>query len=269
MSATGQADATGLTGPVDLPKRADLADRPASPGLAAPAGQLDPADLSDSTGLPDPADLPALAGLSDPADLPDLAGRPAPADLSEPATEAELPRAVLQIIREASAEPRLIALEEILEGLRERGLAERLETAPPDEPGTALAAIVADRPEIAALASRSGRTLYHDPALLSRSYARLLDNQDAPEALVAEAVRSNSRDYPRPVPVELFEKPPFGLAPQDLAAILAAMAAKPEFGDIASVSTSTGTAYLFSSRYLPRAHAAFLAEQDAMMAMNP
>jgi hypothetical protein len=281
VSATGQADATGLTGPVDLPKRADLADRPASPGLAAPAGQLDPADLSDSTGLPDPADLPALAGLSDPADLPDLAGlpelanlpdptgRPAPADLSEPATEAELPRAVLQIIREASAEPRLIALEEILERLWERGLAERLETAPPDEPGTALAAIVADRPEIAALTSRSGRPLYHDPALLSRSYARLLDNQDAPEALVAEAVRSNSRDYPRPVPVELFEEPPFGLAPQDLAAILAAMAAKPEFGDIATIQTSTGTAYLFSSLYLPRAYAVFLAEQEASLAMNP
>ena len=121
----------------------------------------------------------------------------------------------------------------------------------------------------AALTSRSGRTLYHAPALLSRSYARLLDNRDAPDTLVAEAVRSNSRDYPRPVSVELFEKPPFGLAPQDLAAILAAMAAKPEFGDIASVTTSTGTAYLFSSRYLPRAYAAFLAEQDASLAMNP
>lgn len=281
MSAASEADAPGRNDAAELAGLPELAGLNDPAGLADPAGQLDPADLSDSTGLPDPADLPALAGLSDPADLPELAGlpeltnlpdptgRPAPADLSEPATEAELPRAVLQIIREASAEPRLIALEEILEGLQERGLAERLETAPPDEPGTALAAIVADLPEIAALASRSGRTLYHDPALLSRSYARLLDNQDAPEALVAEAVRSNSRDYPRPVPVDLFEKPPFGLAPQDLAAILAAMAAKPEFGDIASVSTSTGTAYLFSSRYLPRAHAAFLAEQDASLAMNP
>ena len=68
-----------------------------------------------------------------------------------------------------------------------------------------------------AKASRSGRPLYHDPALLSRSYARLLDDKDVPEALLAEAVRSHSRDYPRPVPVEFFEKPPFNLAPQDLA----------------------------------------------------
>jgi len=205
----------------------------------------------------DEADAP---GLNDPANLPD------PADLSE---LADLPRAVLEIIREASAEPRLIALEEILEGLRERGLAKRLETSPPDEPCTALAAIVADRPEIAALTSRSGRTLYHDPALLSRSYARLLDNQDAPDTLVAEVVRSNSRDYPRPVSVELFEKPPFDLAPPDVAAILDAMAAKPEFGDIATIRTSTGTVYLFSSLYLTRAYAAFLAEQEASLAMNP
>lgn len=225
-----------------------------APGEADAAGQLD------SAGLPERADL---------AELPDPAGLAAPAGLPELADEAELARAVLETIREASAQPRLIALEEILEGLRERGLAERLETSPPDDPGTALAVIVADLPEIAALTSRSGRTRYHDPTLLSRSYARLLDNQDVPEALVAEAVRSYSRDYPRPVPVELFEKPPFNLAPQDVAAILDAMAAKPAFGDIATISTSTGTAYLFSSLHLPRAYAAFLAEQDATLAMNP
>ena len=202
-------------------------------------------------------------GEADAAGLPDSVGLPDPAD------EAELARAVLETIREASAEPRLIALEEILERLRERGLAEGLETSPQAETRLRLAAIVADLPEIAALASRSGRTLYHDPALLSRAYARMLDNKDVPEALLAEFVRSNSGDYPRPVPVEFFEKPPFDLAPQDVAAILDAMAAKPEFQDIATIQTSTGTAYLFSSRYLTRAYAAFLAEQEATLAMNP
>ena len=71
------------------------------------------------------------------------------------------------------------------------------------------------------------------------------------------------------MPVEFFEKPPFDLAPQDVAAILESLAAKPEFQDIATIRTSTGMAYLFSSRYLPRAYAAFLAEQDATLAMNP
>ena len=233
MNAPGEADAAGLNDPADPAERADLADRPDPPGLAAPAGQRDPADP------PDPAD------------------------------EAALARAILETIREASAEPRLIALEEILERLRERSLAERLETSPPDDPCTALAAIVAALPEIASLASRSGRPLYHDPALLSRSYARLLDDKDVPEALLAGAVRSHSRDYPRPVPVEFFEKPPFNLAPQDLADILKSMAADPEYQDIATIRASTGTTYLFSCRRLTRAYAAFLAEQEASLPMNP
>ncbi|WP_235669640.1 hypothetical protein [Solidesulfovibrio carbinolicus] len=211
----------------------------------------------------------SAAGTPDAADRPDPTGLPDPAGLAEPAKEADLSRAILEIIREAGGEPRLIAVQDILEGLRERGLAEHLETSPPDDPCTALAAIVADLPEIASLASRSGQTLYHDPARLSRSYARLLDNQDAPDRLLAEAIRSHSRDYPRPVPVELFEKPPFDLASSDVAAILDAMAVKPQFQDIATIRTSTGTVYLFSSLYLPRAHAAFLAQQDATLSMNP
>jgi len=233
VNAPGEADAAGRPDSAGLPERADLSDLPDPTGLAAPAGQLDPA------ALPDPADA------------------------------AELAQAVLKTIREASAGPRLIGLEEILERLRERGLAKRLETAPQADARPGLAAIVAGLPEIASLASRSGRTLYHDPALLSRAYARLLDDKDVPEVLVAEVVRSNSRDYPRPVPVGLFEKPPFDLAPQDLAAILESLAAKPAFGDIATIRTSAGTAYLFSSRYLTRTYAAFLAEQDATLAMNP
>lgn len=237
-----------------------------APVEADAAGQLDSVGLPERAELPEQADL---AGLPGPAELAAPAGQLAPAEPPDLADETELARAVLETIREASAQPRLVALEEILERLRERGLAEGLETSPQADARLRLAAIVADLPEIASLASRSGRTLYHAPALLSRSYARLLDNQDVPEALVAEAVRSNSRAYPRPVPVELFEKPPFDLAPQDVAAILDAMAAQPQFQDIATISTSTGTVYLFSSLSLPRAYAAFLAEQDATLAMNP
>ncbi|HML53754.1 MAG TPA: hypothetical protein PKC79_06640 [Solidesulfovibrio magneticus] len=233
MNAPGKADAAGLPDSAGLPERADLTELPDPTGLAAPAGQRDPA------GLPDPAD------------------------------EAELARAVLETIREASAGPRLIALEEILERLRERGLPQGLETAPQADARLRLAAIVADLPEIASLASRSGRTLYHDPALLSRAYARLLDDKDLPEVLVAEAVRSNSREYPRPMPIEFFEKPPFDLTPPEIVDILEALVTKPAFGDIATIRTSTGAAYLFSSRYLTRAYAAFLAEQDATLTMNP
>lgn len=260
MNAPGEADAAGLLDSVGLPERADLADPADLPKRADLAELPDPAELAERADL---ADLPDPAGLAAPAGQRDTAGLP------DPAAEAELARAVLETIREASAGPRLIALEEILERLRERGLAQGLETAPQADARLKLAAIVADLPEIASLASRSGRTLYHDPALLSRAYAQLLDDKDVPEVLVAEAVRSNSREYPRPVPVEFFEKPPFDLAPQEIADILESLAAKPAFGDIETIQTSTGTAYLFSSRYLTRTYAAFLAEQDATLAMNP
>ncbi|MFP5259436.1 MAG: hypothetical protein ACLGQH_10475 [Acidobacteriota bacterium] len=185
------------------------------------------------------------------------------------AGEADLARAVLETVREASAETSLITAEEVLEGLRARGFAERLETPEGSDPCRRVAAVLSGLPDIASFASRSGRTVYHDPALLSRTYARLLDHKDAPEALLAEAIRSNSRDYPRPVPAALFEQPPFDLAPEAVEATLRAMAARPEYQDLAAVRTSMGTVYLFSSLYLERGQATFLAEQDEALAMNP
>ncbi|WP_052360217.1 hypothetical protein [Solidesulfovibrio alcoholivorans] len=71
------------------------------------------------------------------------------------------------------------------------------------------------------------------------------------------------------MPLELFIAPPFDLALETLAAVLAAMAADPAFRDIASTTTSSGEAYLFSSLYLEHDHAAFLAEQDASCVLTP
>lgn len=183
--------------------------------------------------------------------------------------EADLARAALETVREASAATRLIAAEEILERLRAIGFAECLESPPGSAPCPRLTAVLSGLPGIASFAGLSGRTLYHDPALLSRAYARFLDHKDAVEVLLAEEIRSNSRDYPRPVAAALFEKTPFDLAPETIAAALDAMAANPAFGDITTTRTSLGTVYLFSSLYLERGHATFLAEQDDFLALNP
>ena len=181
----------------------------------------------------------------------------------------DLARAVLETVREASAATRLIAADEILEQLLARGVAKQLPTPPEADPCLLLAEILAGLPGIAALNSLSGRTVYHDQALLSRTYARILDRKDATEVLLAEEIRSNSRDYPRPVPVELFEMAPFELAPEIIEAALKAMAANPEFQDITAIRTSMGTTYLFSSLHLERSQATFLAEHDDAFAMNP
>lgn len=183
--------------------------------------------------------------------------------------EADLARAALETVRAASAQARLIAADEALAQLRERGFGERLDSPPGGDPSLRVAAILAELPAIASLASLSGRALYHDPALLSRAYARILARQGDPAALLAEEIRANSREHVRPVPVELFERPPFALTPAAIEATLEAMAANPAYRDIARVTTSMGAVYLFSSRSLAGDHAAFLAEREDSLALNP
>lgn len=181
----------------------------------------------------------------------------------------DLAQAALETVREASAATRLIAADEILERLLAGGFAEQLQTPAEADPCLWVAEVLSGLPGIASFESLSGRTVYHDPALLSRTYARILDRKDATELLLAEEIRSNSRDYPRPVPVELFEKPPFNLAPETIEAALKALSFGREFQDITAITTAAGAVYLFSNRYLERGYAVFLAEQDGSFAMNP
>jgi hypothetical protein len=185
------------------------------------------------------------------------------------ADEDDLARAAREIVRGASAATRLIAADEILERLLAEGFAERLQAPPEADPCLRVAEVLSGLHGIASFKSLSGRTVYNDPALLSRTYARILDRKDAPELLLAEEIRSNSRDYPRPVPVELFEKTPFDLAPETIEAALKALSCGREFRDIASITTAAGAVYLFSTLYLNPGYAVFLAEQDASFAMNP
>ena len=133
----------------------------------------------------------------------------------------------------------------------------------------AMAGILAEHPRLASFEGLSGQTFYHCPDLLSRTYARILDRKGSPLLLMAEEIRANSRDYPRPVPVELFEAPPFDLTPEEIEHTLRVMAADPKYHDISFTPTSTGTVYLFSTLHLDRGYAAFLAQRDEALAMNP
>jgi hypothetical protein len=183
-------------------------------------------------------------------------------------------RAVLVAVRAASREGKLISLAEV----RTAALALAAESpsapgdGPPDEAKLTderLVALLEGHPGVAAFAGIGGETLYHAPDLMSRTYARILDRRGAPTLLMAEEIRANSRDYPRPVPVELFEEQPFGLSRADIETALAGMAASPDFADISFVETPGGAAFLFSQRFLPRPYAQFLAERAESLAENP
>jgi len=137
------------------------------------------------------------------------------------------------------------------------------------EAAAALAGVLANHPGLASLESLSGQAAYHAPELLSRTFARILDRKGSPLLLMAEEIRANSRDYPRPVPLELFEAPPFDLTPEVIGHALRAMAANPEYQDITFTPTATGAVYLYSSLHLERGYAAFLAQRAESLAMNP
>lgn len=177
--------------------------------------------------------------------------------------------ALAEAIREASRDGHLVDRDTLTERLRIQGL---LCDEPPEAPDMELLLLetLAAHEDLAVFESTSGRALYHVPSLLSRTYASILDRKTSPVLLIAEEVRRNSMEYPRPIPLELFEQSPFDLVPEQIQAALKAMAADPELADITFTTTSTGAVYLFSSRYLERPYAAFLAERaDTGLALNP
>jgi len=186
-----------------------------------------------------------------------------------PEDTARLCEAAAQAVREASAELRLVDCAEVLEALAAEGHFAEEDTIGLEEARALLPGLLAAHPALAVLESRTGRTLHHAPEQLSRTYARILDRKGSPLLLMAEEIRANSRDYPRPVPAELFEGPPFELPPEDIAHAVAAMAESPDYQDISSVTTDTGAVYLFSSQHMERGYAMFLAEQTESLTLAP
>jgi len=175
-----------------------------------------------------------------------------------------LEEAVMAAVRESSRQGRPATRAEVLVALAEGGLG-----LADQEQTERVEAVLASHPGIASLPSLGGETVYHDPELLSRTYARIVDRKAFPLALMAEEIRLNARDYPRPVPVELFEAPPFDLTPEEIGQTLQAMAASPEYEDITYTTATSGAVYLFSTRYLERQYANFLAESADALVMNP
>lgn len=173
--------------------------------------------------------------------------------------------ALAEAIRQASRAGILVGAEDLRGALT--GMEDMEETEGVD---VLLAETLARNDDLAALESVTGRTLYHAPGLLSRTYAAILDRKAFPLILMAEEIRRNSLEYPRPVPLEMFQAEPFALTPEQTAAALAAMAEDPAYRDITFTTTSTGAVYMFSLRHLERPYAAFLAERaDVGLAENP
>ncbi|WP_051257760.1 hypothetical protein [Desulfovibrio cuneatus] len=130
--------------------------------------------------------------------------------------------------------------------------------------------LVTTNPAIATCTTAEGITVYYIRTEMSDVYAGILAGKGNPPALLANVVRENSQVYPRPVPLDLFEYPPFDFTPEVVQECLQKLAATPEWADIRFVESAVGTVYLYSTQYLDHDHAEFLAERaDTGLIMNP
>jgi len=102
---------------------------------------------------------------------------------------------------------------------------------------------------------------YYSSQHMTGAYARLLlHKRGDPLRLLAETVREQSRDYQRPVPLEIFTAPPFQMTDETIRTYLAVMSRTAGYDDIALLSTSVDGLYLYSTVYLDKDHAYMLAE---------
>ena len=125
-----------------------------------------------------------------------------------------------------------------------------------------LAELLTENDEVAVFTAWDNKEYYHYKPQMSSLYARILSTANNKMVQVASVVRESSRDYPRPVALEIFEYPPFLFEADALQQCLRDMAESPEYADIKFTESSVGTVYLYSTRYLDEDYAAFLAENE-------
>ena len=125
-----------------------------------------------------------------------------------------------------------------------------------------LAELLAENDELAVFTAWDGKEYYHYKPQMSSLYARILSTANNKMVQIASVVRESSRDYPRPVPLEIFEYPPFLCEAEALQQCLRDMAENAEYADIRFTESSVGTVYLYSTQYLDEDYAAFLAENE-------
>ena len=179
--------------------------------------------------------------------------------------------AIAKIIRGRSEDRQLIQAEEILAELRGQGLLDSEDDGAAIDLEAVVEQALHENEDLKEIRGRDGVPFYHSVQSLTETYAGILTwKSDNPLWLIAQVVRDNSRRYPRPVPVDSFQEPPFELAREEIAECLKGMSAKSEYQDIFQTTTSIGTPFLYSTRHLDPDHASMLAEWlDVGQANNP
>jgi hypothetical protein len=176
---------------------------------------------------------------------------------------------ILDRIRKASQEGRLIETDEILSCLDS---SQNLKLAQAHNSSfwrNELEQIILAHNDIKTIVATNRSPMYYSSISMTDQYAEILSRKEE-DSLLAEIVRENSAVYPRPVPLDLFMDSPFDLTHEQIMQRLLEMERSLEYQDIARTITSVGTVFLYSKRHLDPFYASCLAEWlDVGEAGNP
>lgn len=97
---------------------------------------------------------------------------------------------------------------------------------------------------------------------ITKNYAKMMISVAERDLLnlIAETVREESKIYPRPTDVRLFSKAPFNLSKDEFKELYLQLVKKEEYSDIQETRASNNAPYLYSEKFMKKAHAASLAE---------
>ncbi len=122
----------------------------------------------------------------------------------------------------------------------------------------------AEYADIRHLALPNGQVLVYSQRFITDAYARLHARIIAGDrlALVAETVRLESKQYPRPTPADVFLDEPYHLSREELDAVLAALPTAGQYDDVRQIVASTKRLYLYSDHAIDEQYARSLMEWE-------
>jgi len=185
--------------------------------------------------------------------------------------EGAVAETIVAMIRQSSEAGQLISEPEILGRVADQQLLPSPPANGAEEARNILKKVMEEREDLDELTAQDGCRSYYSSQFMTQAYAMiLLEKRGEPLRLMAEIVRQNSEVYPRPVPLDIFTRPPFDLTREEVLNNLERMAAEEEYRDIVPTTTSASRMFLYSTLYLESAHASMLAEWlDVGQSNNP
>ncbi len=183
----------------------------------------------------------------------------------------EIHSAIAAFIRDRSEMRQLVQFGEIPEELDEQGFPKPEMSDQRAHLEPIIKEVLQENEDLREISGTGGILYYYSTLSLSEAYAGLLvGKEEGPLQHIAQTVRENSVIYPRPIPLDLFEQPPFDLTEREILLALEEMGQQEQYHDIVRTTTSIGTIFLFSDRHLDPDHASTLAEWlDVGQANNP